>query len=133
MTITLGAYLTIDGAAAAIDYYKAAFGAEELRRMPSEDGGKVIHAEIRVFGQVVMLADAFPEYGDVKSPAALGGTTFNLIVGLEKPGDVDAALEKAAKAGGVITMPADDMFWGDRFGMLRDPFGHMWGFGAPLG
>ncbi len=133
MAITLGAYLTIDGAAAAIDFYKAAFGAQEVRRMPAEDGRKLLHAELTLFGQTLMIADEFPEYGAMKSPATLGGTTFNMIVGLEKAADVDAALARAVQAGGTITMPAEDMFWGDRFGMLRDPFGHMWGVGAPVG
>lgn len=133
MAITLGAYLTIDGAAAAIDFYKAAFGAEEIARMPAEDGAKLMHAELRIFGQTVLMSDAFDEYGAIKSPTALGGTTFNLIVGLEQPADVDAALARAEAAGGAIVMPAADMFWGDRFGMLRDPFGHMWAFNAPKG
>ncbi len=81
--MSLGAYLSIDGAAAAIDFYKAAFGAEEVSRMPTEDGTKVMHAELRLFGGTLMLSDAMDGYGDVKSPAALGGTTFNLIVGLD--------------------------------------------------
>jgi len=130
MATTLGAYLTIDGAAEAIEFYKAAFGAEEIRRMPSEDGKKLMHAEILVFGQTVSMADEFPEFGNVKSPIALGGTTFNMIVGLEAPADVDAAVTKAATAGAEVVMPAEDQFWGARFGMVRDPFGHLWAFNA---
>lgn len=128
MAVTLNAYLTIDGAAAAIDFYKAAFGAEEVSRMPAEDGVKLMHAEIRVFGQIVYLSDEFPEYGDVKSPATLGGTSFNMIASVEARPDVDAAIAKAEKAGATVAMPADDMFWGARFGMVRDPFGHLWAF-----
>lgn len=130
MAITLGAYLTVDGAAAAIEFYKAAFGAEEVMRMPSDDGKKLMHADLTIFGQQVLLADEFPEFGNVKSPIALGGTTFNMIVGLEAPADVDAAIAKAEKAGASVVMPAEDQFWGARFGMVRDPFGHLWAFNA---
>lgn len=130
MAITLGAYLTVDGAAEAIAFYKKAFGAEEVQLMPSEDGKKLMHAEITVFGQTLMLADAFEEFGDTKSPKALGGTTFNMIVGLEARADVDAAIARAVSAGAEVTMPAEDMFWGDRYGAVRDPFGHIWAFDA---
>ena len=130
MAITLGAYLTIDGAAAAIEFYKAAFGAEEVMRMPSDDGKKLMHADLTIFGQTVLLADEFPEYGNVKSPIALGGTSFNMIVGLDAPADVDAAIAKAEAAGASVVMPAEDQFWGARFGMVRDPFGHLWAFNA---
>jgi len=130
MAITLGAYLTIDGAAAAIEFYKAAFGAEEVMRMPSDDGKKLMHADLTIFGQTVLLADEFPEFGNVKSPIALGGTTFNMIVGLDAPADVDAAIAKAETAGASVVMPAEDQFWGARFGMVRDPFGHLWAFNA---
>lgn len=132
MTTTLGAYLTLNDAAGAIDFYKDAFGAEEVMRAPApEQPGKLMHAEMKVFGQTLLMADELDGYGDTKSPKALGGTTFNLIVSFEKPAEVDAALAKAEAAGGTITMPAADQFWGDRFGMLRDPFGHMWAFNAP--
>lgn len=127
---TLGTYLTLSDAAAAIDFYQRAFGAEEVSRMP-DDNGRLMHAELRLFGGVLMLADEFPEFG-VKSPLTLGGTTFNLIISLDRPADVDAMLAKAAAAGGTITTPAADQFWGARFGMLCDPFGHMWGFIADL-
>ena len=130
MPVTLGAYLTIDGAAAAIEFYKAAFGAEEVRRVPADDGRRLMHAEIRVFGQSVLMSDAFPEYGNIQSPTALGGTTFNMIASLEARPDVDAAIAKAEKAGATVVMPASDQFWGARFGMVRDPFGHLWAFNA---
>ena len=130
MAITLGAYLTIDGAAAAIEFYKKAFGAEEVMRTPSDDGKKLMHADLKIFGQQVLLADEFPEFGNVKSPKSLGGTTFNMIVGLDAPADVDAAIAKAAAAGAEVVMPAEDQFWGARFGMVRDPFGHLWAFNA---
>ena len=130
MAITLQAYLTIDGAAAAIEFYKTAFGAEEVRRVPADDGKRLMHAEIRVFGQSVLMSDAFPEYGNIQSPTALGGTTFNMIASLEARPDVDAAIAKAEKAGATVVMPASDQFWGARFGMVRDPFGHLWAFNA---
>ncbi len=130
MAVTLGAYLTIDGAAEAIEFYKAAFGAEEVQRMPAEDGGKLMHAEIKVFGQSVMMSDEFAEYGNIRSPKSLGGTTFNLIIGVDARPDVDAAIARAAAAGAEIVMPAEDQFWGARFGMVRDPFGHLWAFNA---
>ena len=130
MAITLQAYLTIDGAAAAIEFYKAAFGAEEVRRVPADDGKRLMHAEIRVFGQSVLMSDAFPEYGNIQSPTALGSTTFNMIASLEARPDVDAAIAKAEKAGATVVMPASDQFWGARFGMVRDPFGLLWAFNA---
>lgn len=130
MATTLQAYLTIDGAAAAIEFYKAAFGAEEVRRVPADDGKKLMHAEISVFGQTVLMSDEFSEYGNIKSPTTLGGTTFNMIASLEARPDVDAAIAKAEKAGATVVMPASDQFWGARFGMVRDPFGHLWAFNA---
>ncbi|MFT3810702.1 MAG: VOC family protein [Micropepsaceae bacterium] len=130
MPVTLGAYLTIDGTAAAIEFYKTAFGAEEVMRMPSEDGKTLMHADLKIFGQQVLLADEAPEFGNVKSPKNLGGTTFNMIVGLEAPADVDAAIARAAEAGAEVVVPAADQFWGARFGMVRDPFGHLWAFNA---
>lgn len=132
MAHTLGAYLTIDGAAAAIEFYKAAFGAEEISRMPSEHApGKLMHAEVRLFGGSLMMSDDFDmAEGGTASPGKLGGTTFNMIVGLDSPAEVDAVMARAEQAGGTVTMPAADQFWGARFGMLRDPFGHMWGFNA---
>lgn len=132
MATSLGAYLTIAGAAAAIDFYKAAFGAEEVSRQPvPEKDGRLMHAELKIFGNTLMLSDEFEEFSQMKSPATLGGTTFNMIVVFETPAEVDAAIARAEKAGATVTMPAEDMFWGDRFGMLRDPFGHMWGLSAP--
>jgi PhnB protein len=134
MAQTLAAYLTIDGAAAAIEFYKTAFGATEVQLMPADNvPGKLMHAEIALFGGVMMMSDVFDEFeGGTKSPPALGGTTFNMIVSLDAPADVDAVMAKAEAAGATITMPAEDTFWGARFGMVRDPFGHMWGFNADI-
>jgi PhnB protein len=115
-------YLTIEGAGEAIDFYKRAFGAEEIARMPGPDGN-VMHAEIRIGGAVVMLGEACPERGAL-GPKALKGSPVSVMLYVE---DVDAVAERAQKAGAKITMPVADMFWGDRYGTLEDPFGHRWG------
>ncbi|MDQ3874922.1 MAG: VOC family protein [Actinomycetota bacterium] len=115
--------LTIDGATEAIDFYKRAFGASERMRMPTPDG-KVAHAELDIGDSVVMLSDPFPQ-STVKAPTELGGTTVSIFVYVE---DVDAVFQRAVDAGATVTMPLDDMFWGDRFGSLTDPYGHSWSF-----
>jgi PhnB protein len=123
--------LTVSDGAAAIDFYVRAFGAEELGRVPGPDGKKLMHAALRINGALVMLSDDFPEMNDGKSvtPEALGGSpvTIHLIVN-----DVDQKFQKAVDAGASVVMPLDDMFWGDRYGVLRDPFGHLWSLGQPV-
>lgn len=119
---TVTPYLTLDNASAAIEYYKRAFGAEEISRMATPDG-KIMHAEIRIGDSVLMISDEFPQ-GDTKSPKTLGGTTVNLHVYFP---DVDATFNGAVQAGGTGVMPPTDMFWGDRWALLKDPFGHSWG------
>lgn len=113
-------------AAKAIDFYKAAFGAEEIMRMPGPDG-RLLHASIRINGAVVMMHDEFPEHGG-HSPLALGGTpvTIHLMVD-----DADAAAARAVAAGAELVMPVEDQFWGDRYGMVQDPFGHRWSIATP--
>jgi PhnB protein len=118
---TLSAYLAVDNAAEAIDFYKRAFGAKELVRMDAP-GGKIGHAELGIGDSRIMLADQFPQ-STTKTPKELKGTTFSLFMYSE---DVDAAMDKAVEAGATVTMEADDMFWGDRFGAVTDPYGHMW-------
>jgi uncharacterized glyoxalase superfamily protein PhnB len=105
----------------AIDFYKRAFGATELARMPAPGGG-VLHAELRIGNSVFMLGEENRDMGS-KSPSTLGGTPLSLYVYVE---NVDAAWERALKAGGKPDMPLADMFWGDRAGWLTDPFGHAW-------
>jgi PhnB protein len=119
---TLTPSLTIRGATDAIDFYKRAFGAVELMRMPGS-GGKLMHAEIRIGDSVLMLSDEFPDMGG-KSPQALGGSPVYLFVYVD---DVDAVFKRAVDAGAQVRMPLADMFWGDRFGRVVDPFGHEWG------
>jgi PhnB protein len=119
---TISPSLTIDGAADAIEFYKRAFGAKERSRMPMPDG-KIAHAELDIGDSIVMLNDPFPD-AQVKSPKELGGTTVSLFLYVE---DVDSVVQDAIDAGATVTMAVEDQFWGDRFGTVRDPFGHHWG------
>ena len=119
---TVTPYLIVQSAAKALDFYKKAFGATEVCRMPGP-GGKIMHAELRVGDSVVMLSDEFPGMSTARSPKALGGTTGGLFLYLP---DVDAAFKRAVEAGCKVLMPLTDMFWGDRFGKLEDPFGNQW-------
>jgi PhnB protein len=112
--------LTVDDAAKAIDFYKAAFGARELSRLPM--GDRIGHAELQIGDTRIMLNDEFPEQGNL-APKSTGGTSTGLIIYTE---DVDSAFKKAIDAGGTQTMAVEDMFWGDRMGGLTDPFGHKW-------
>jgi len=116
-------YLMVRGAADAIDFYKKAFGAEEKMRFPMP-GGTIGHAEIRIEGAPVFLADETPEAG-MKSPQQLGGTTVSVSVYVK---DVDAFARKAESAGVKVLRPVADQFYGERTVDLRDPFGHAWHF-----
>lgn len=125
---TVTPYLIVKGASEAIEFYKRAFGAEEVGRITSPDGTRVMHAEIRIGDSVVMLADEFPERGFL-GPLSRGGPTSSLFVYVE---DVDAAFGRALAAGATERMPVQDMFWGDRYGQLSDPFGHVWGLATRI-
>ena len=118
---TVTPFLAVDGAAQAIEFYKRAFGARERARMPAPDG-KIAHAELEIGDSVIMLADPFP-HSDHRPPKELGGTSAGVFLYVE---DVDAVVQQALDAGATLTMPVDDMFWGDRFGAVTDPFGHAW-------
>ena len=118
---TVTPYLAIRGAAAAIEFYATAFGAEELFRMPGP-GGLVMHAEVRIGDSIVMLGEESPEMG-ATAPPTIGGSAVGLLLYV---GDVDAACKRATNAGCILEMPPTDMFWGDRYCKLRDPFGHKW-------
>ncbi|RZI44424.1 VOC family protein [Herbaspirillum sp. HC18] len=118
---TLTPYLTIRNAAAALDFYKRAFGADETFRVASPDG-KIGHAEIRIGDSAIMLSDEFPEMG-AKSPEAMGGSPVMLHLYVE---NVDALVDRAVQAGGKLERPVADQFYGDRGGMITDPFGHKW-------
>jgi PhnB protein len=114
-------YLIIKGATQAIDFYKKAFGATELFRMPAP-GGKIGHAEIKIGDSPIMLADEFPEMGH-KSPQTLGGSPISIMIYVT---DVDTVFKQAIAAGGKEQRPVKDQFYGDRSGTLEDPFGHVW-------
>ena len=114
-------YLIVKNAAAAIDFYKRAFGAEEMHRMPVP-GGKVGHADLMIGGGHVMLADEFPAHGAV-GPETLGGSAVGLLIYVN---DVDARFNQAVAAGAKALRPVQDQFYGDRSGTLIDPFGHKW-------
>ena len=116
-------HLVCDPCADAIEFYKKAFGAEEVCRMPAPDGRRVMHAEIRIGGKMVFLADDFPEFCEGGSSQQGGGTPVTIHRYVE---DCDAAIQRAADAGATVVMPAADMFWGDRYGVVSDPFGHRW-------
>ncbi len=120
---TLTPHITVHDGTAAIDFYKRAFGAKEAVRMPGPDGKTVMHAELEIGDSRLMLNDPFPQH-PVKPPKEAKTTTFVLHVYTP---DVDSFIERAARAGATVTMPATDMFWGDRYGMVSDPFGHVWG------
>ncbi len=115
-------YLTVADGTKALDFYARAFGAQVTERMPGP-GGKLMHAEFRIGDSVVMLGDEFPQ-GGTRSPQSLGGASGSLFLYVP---DVDAAFKRAVDAGCQATMPPANMFWGDRFGRLVDPFGHHWG------
>ncbi len=114
------AYLTVDDAAAAIDFYKTAFGAEEVMRMPM--GDKIGHADILIGDSHIMLSDEFPDM-DKLGPKARGGATSSLMIYVE---NADAAFDKAVAAGATAVRPVEDQFYGDRSGWVKDPFGHEW-------
>jgi PhnB protein len=116
-------YLSVTNAGEAIDFYKRAFGAEEIVRMPGPDGKSVMHAEIKIGNSMLMIADEWPQ-ADCKSPKTLGGTSVNIFLYVQ---DADATFQKAVNAGAKATMPLMDMFWGDRYGKVVDPYGHSWG------
>ena len=118
---TVTPYLTVDDAAGAIKYYKKAFGATERVRMDTPDG-KVGHAELEIGDSLVMLSDPTPQ-ATTRPPSELGGTSAGVFLYVE---DVDAVVRRAVDAGGTVTMEVADQFWGDRFGSVRDPFGHEW-------
>lgn len=115
-------YLIFKGAAAAINFYKQAFGATELFRMPDASGKRVAHAELKIGDSHIMLADESPEMGYL-SPQTLGGTPVSILLYVE---DVDSTVPRAVSAGAKLVRPIKDQFYGDRSGTLHDPFGHVW-------
>lgn len=115
--------LAVRNAAAAIEFYKKAFGAKEKTRMPGPDGQSVMHAELQIGDSYVMIGEEMPQMGS-PSPESLNGSPVSLYIYVK---NVDKAFEQAVNAGASVVMPVTDMFWGDRHGALKDPFGHRWG------
>ena len=121
----LTAYLQVDGAAKASDFYQRAFGATEVARHPLDEQGRTMHVHLYVNGSSLMLGDAYPEYGHpLQAPQA-----FNLTLQVD---DIDAWWSRAVAAGATVVMPVQEMFWGARYGQLRDPFGVLWSMNQPL-
>ncbi len=118
---TVTPYLAVEDAAKAIKFYEQAFGAKERSRMEAP-GGKIGHAELQIGDSLVIISDPFPQ-STVRPPAEVGGSTASIFMYVE---DVDAAVKRAVDAGATVTMEVEDMFWGDRFGSVSDPFGHTW-------
>jgi uncharacterized glyoxalase superfamily protein PhnB len=119
---TLTPHLVVKGASQAIEFYKKAFGAEELVRMPGPDGKSIMHADLKIGDSHLFLVDEAPQMG-CRGPQNIGATPVTIHMYVE---DVDAAFGKAVAAGAQVSMPLADMFWGDRYGVLTDPFGHSW-------
>ena len=115
-------YLVVKDSAGAIDFYKRAFGARELVRMPDPSGKKIGHAEIKIGDSPIMLADESLER-NARSPQTLGGSPVSILIYVE---DVDTVVKEAVRAGGKLERPVEDQFYGDRSGSLKDPFGHTW-------
>jgi len=124
-------HLVVKDGAKAVEFYTAALGAVEAYRVPEENGPRLMHAELRVGDEKFYLCDDFPEHcgGKSRSPTDLGGTAVTIHLCVD---DCDAAVAKMVAAGGTVTMPPWDAFWGDRYSKVQDPFGHEWSFSHPL-
>jgi PhnB protein len=109
--------------AEAIDFYVKAFGATEIRRMPAEGGVRLMHAHVHINGASLMLHDEFPEYAGAAEADVAGGSAMTLHLQVD---DADAWFDRAVAAGAAVVMPLTDMFWGDRYGQVKDPFGYRW-------
>lgn len=131
MPVGVSPHLIVNGAAKAIEFYKAAFGARELRRVPAEDGVRLMHAELSLDGTLIYLCDDFPEFagGKSRTPEALKGTPITLHRYVP---NCDEAVARAHAAGAKVIMPPEDQFWGDRYALIEDPFGHSWSLATPL-
>ena len=119
---TITPHLVVKGASQAIEFYKQAFAAEEIRRVPGPDGKSLLHAEIKIGDSRLFLVDEFPDMG-CRGPGSSGGSPVTIHLFVE---DVDSVFNTALAAGAQERMPVADMFWGDRYGRLVDLFGHEW-------
>lgn len=125
---TLTPHLVVRGVAAAVDFYRRAFGADELYRNLAPDGESIVHSELVVGDSPFFVNDEFPDHG-VLSPMTVGGTAVTLHLYVA---DVDALFERAVAAGAEVVFPLQDCFWGDRYAIVRDPFGHRWSLASRL-
>ncbi|NJO42733.1 MAG: VOC family protein [Cyanobacteria bacterium CRU_2_1] len=121
-------HLTVRDTNAAIAFYKEAFGAKEIYRMPNPEGTCIWHAEVEINGASIFLNDEFPD-ANCLSPTTLNGSPVTIHLDVD---DADAWFEQAVKAGATVTMPLEDAFWGDRYGKFADPFGHHWSISTPI-
>jgi PhnB protein len=131
MSQSVTPYLTVKGAAEAIDFYQKAFGATENMRMPAQDGKRLLHADLAINGGQLFLSDEFSEDGGPSAPTN-GQPSVAVALAFQKPAEVDATFKQAVAAGATSVMEPADQFWGARFAMLTDPFGHRWMLNAPL-
>jgi uncharacterized glyoxalase superfamily protein PhnB len=125
--MSISPHIVVQGADRAAAFYRDAFGAEEITRIPTPDG-RLMSVQLRLGGGTLHVADEFPEFG-VLAPPSVGGTP--VVLGLEVP-DADAAFAQALAAGAEVRQPLDDQFWGDRHGQVEDPFGHRWNISTPV-
>jgi PhnB protein len=123
---TITPHLVVKGADKAIEFYQKAFGARLIGGVLRSPEGKVVHAELQIGDSRIMLAEEFPGMGSASSPQTLGGTTGSLFIYTD---NVDQLFEQAVKAGAATIMPLANQFWGDRYGQIKDPFGHLWALG----
>jgi PhnB protein len=127
------AHICVKGGVEAIAFYEKAYGAVCAYQHMAQDGRRVLHANLEMFGGEIMLHDEFPEFGsDVLSPASRGGASMAISINLATPAEVDAVMTRAVSTGAFATLDPQDAFWGSRYGRVRDPFGHVWAFNAPL-
>ena len=127
------AYICVKNGSDAIAFYETAFGAVCTFKKMADDGRRVMHANLDIYGSEVMLHDEFPEFGGIlMSPTTRGGASVGIHINLPKPADVDVAVERAEKGGAAVVFKPEDTFWGARYGQVRDPSGHIWAFNAPL-
>ena len=126
-------HICVKGGLEAIAFYERALGAENTFHQLAEDGKRVMHANLSIYGGEVMLHDEFPEFEmSVRAPTTVGGTSFAVNIHPPAAAAVDAAFARAVEAGAHGLMPPADVFWGARYARITDPFGHIWAFNAPL-
>jgi PhnB protein len=127
------AHICVKGGVDAIAFYERAFGGVCTMKHMADDGKRVMHANIELFGGEVMMHDEFPEFGsDVLAPASLGGASMTINVNRPQPTEMDAIVARAKAAGATVILEPQDAFWGSRYAKVRDPFGHVWAFNAAL-